>query len=186
MKLRWSFLFLLFLLPLTSQAEIFAESSGISGNRYFGINLSALRYQEGDADAHEPAIGARYGYSFSDYLAVEGHVAAGLENDVIQDDNVVVGVDYLAGIYVRGNLFLWDPRARLYGLIGITHGKITIEAFNVEDKTTDTELSFGVGFELYGDSRNALNIEAMRYLDGEKDDASYEVDAFTLGYTHRF
>jgi hypothetical protein len=182
MKLRWSFLFLLFLFPLTASAEIFAESSGITGNRYFGINVSALRYQEDGRDAHEPAIGARYGHAFNDYLAVEGHVAAGLENDSIEYGDVTVGIDYLAGIYLRGNMFLWDSRARLYGLIGITYGKITVEEYNIENQDTDTELGYGVGLELYGDARNAVNAEIIRYMDGN----NYEVDAFTLGYTHRF
>jgi hypothetical protein len=185
MKLRWSLLFLAFLFPFSASAEIFAESSGVSGNSYFGVNLQGLRYSaDPDFNTNEAGLGLRYGREFGNYLAVEGHVAIGLDNDT--SAGVEVGVDYLAGIYLRGNMFLWDPRARLYGLVGVTHGKITSEAFALSETTTDTEMGFGFGFEFYGDSRNAVNLEFMRYMDGEKDNENYEIDAFNLGYTHRF
>lgn len=184
MKLRWSFLFLAFLLPINANAEVFAESSGISGDSYFGVNLTGLRYTEDDFNINENGLGFRFGHSFGNYLALEGHAVAGLNNDTSM--GIEVGIDYLAGVYVRGNMFLWDPRARLYGLVGITRGKITAEAFGLSDSVTDTEMGYGVGFEFYGDNRNAVNLEFMRYMDGEDDGVDYEVDAFNLGYTHRF
>ena len=184
MKFRWSFLFLLFLIPLSAQAEIFAESSGITGSNYFGVQLSGLRYTQDDFNTNESALGLRVGHEFGNYLAVEGHAVAGLEND--SSRGVEISMDYLVGIYVRGNMFLWDPRARLYALAGVTHGKITTLAFGLTDRTTDTELGFGFGFEFYGDKRNAVNLEFMRYLDGDEDGVNYEIDAFSLGYTHRF
>jgi hypothetical protein len=185
MKLRWSFLFLALLFPFTASAEIFAENSGITGDSYFGVNAQGLRYsQDDDFDAHEAGLGLRLGHQFGNYLAVEGHATIGLDNDT--SAGVEVGVDYLAGVYLRGNIFLWDPRARIYGLVGVTYGKVTKEAFGLSDTTTDTEPGFGFGFEFYGDDRNAFNVEFMRYMDGEEDDENYEVDAFNLGYTHRF
>lgn len=184
MKLRWSLLFLALLLPLTANAEIFAESSGISGSNYFGVNLQGLRFSEDDFNINETGFGLRVGHEFGNYLAVEGQAAAGLDNDTSM--GIEVGIDYLVGIYLRGNMFLWDPRARLYGLVGVTRGKITAEAFGLSDSMTDTEMSYGIGFEFYGDERNAVNLEFMRYMDGEDDGVDYEVDAFNLGYTHRF
>ncbi len=185
MKLRWSLLFLMACFPLTSNAEVFADSSGISGNSYFGVFVSGLRYEEDAFDAHEVGAGLRLGYEFNNYFAVEGHVTAGLTNDEVFGV-MDIGVDYLASAYLRGNIFLWDPQARLYGLIGVTHGKITAEAFGISDSLTDTEMSYGLGFELYGNSRNAINLEFIRYMDGEDDGVDYDVDAFNLGYTHRF
>ncbi len=184
MKLRWSFIFLAFLLPLSAHAEIFAEGSGISGSNYFGINISGLNYSEDDFDVNETGLGLRLGHEFGNYFAVEGHAVAGIEDDSSQ--GVDISIDYLAGVYLRGNIFLWDPRARLYGLVGVTTGKVTAKAFGLSDTTTDTELGYGLGFEFYGDSRNAVNLEFMRYMDGEDSGVDYEVDAFSLGYTHRF
>lgn len=184
MKLRWSFLFLLFLIPLNAQAEIFAENSGISGSNYFGVQLSGLRFNEDEFNTHESAVSMRVGREFGNYLAVEGHAVAGLENDTSQ--GVEVSIDYLVGVYLRGNMFLWDPRARLYAMAGVTHGKITATAFSLTDKTTDTELGYGFGFEFYGDKRNGVNIEFMRYMDGDEDGDNYEVDSISLGYIHRF
>ena len=185
MKLRWSLLFLMSLLPLAAQAEIFADESGISGNGYFGVNLSGLRYEDDFDDFHEVGAGLRLGYEFNNYLAVEGHLGAGLTNDTLAG-YIDIGVDYLAGIYLRGNIFLWDPQARLYGLIGMTRGKITAEAFGISDTLKDTEMGYGIGVELFGDSRNAINLELMRYMDGEYQGDDYNIDAFNLGYPHRF
>lgn len=187
MKFRWSLLFLVLFFPFAAHAEVFADSSGISGNNYFGVNLSGLRYSEQDSevDTHETGLGLRFGHGFGDYLAVEGHAVAGLDDDVILG-GLRIGIDYLLGVYLRGNMFLWDPRARLYGLVGVTRGKLTAEALGLTDTLTDTEMSYGVGFEFYGDDRNAINLEYMRYLDGEDNGFDYDVDAFSIGYTHRF
>jgi len=185
MKLRWSLLFLVACFPLTSNAEVFADSSGISGNAYFGVHMGGLRYEEDNFDAHEVGAGMRLGYEFNDYFGLEGQVNAGLTNDDVFGVGDI-GIDYLASLFVRGNLFLWSPQARLYGLIGVTHGKITAEAFGISDSLTDTEMSYGLGVELYGNSRNAVNLEVIRYMDGEDDGIDYNVDAFNLGYIHRF
>jgi len=185
MILRWSFIFLAFLLPLSAQAEIFAEGSGISGSNYFGVSLLGLNYSEDDFDVNETGASLKLGHEFGNYFAVEGHAVAGLEND--SSLGVEISIDYLAGIYVRGNIFLWDPRARLYGLVGVTTGKIVAEEeLGPSDTLTDTELGYGLGFEFYGDSRNAVNLEFMRYMDGKDGGVDYEVEAFSLGYTHRF
>ena len=105
-----------------------------------GVNLQALRYStDPEFNTHESGLGLRLGREFGNYLAVEGHVGIGLDNDT--SAGVEVGIDYLAGIYLRGNMFLWDPRARLYGLVGVTHGKTTSEAFGLSDTTTDKDRS---------------------------------------------
>jgi hypothetical protein len=184
MILRWSFIFLAFLLPLSAQAEIFAEGSGISESNYFGISLLGLNYSEEDFDVSETGASVRLGHEFSNYFALEGHVVAGLEDD--SSLGLEISIDYLAGIYLRGNIFLWDPRARLYGLVGVTTGKVSAEAFGLSDTLTDTELGYGLGFEFYADDRNAVNLEFMRYMDGEDSGFDYEIEAFSLGYTHRF
>ncbi len=185
MKLRWSLLFLLACLPLTSNAEVFADSSGISGKAYFGVHAGGLRYEEEDYDANEVGAGLRVGYEFNNYFGLEGQLNAGLTNDDMFGVGSI-GVDYLASFFVRGNIFLWDSKTRLYGLLGVTHGKITAEAYGISDSLTDTEMSYGLGIEFYGNSRNAINLEVIRYMDGEDHGFDYNVDGFNIGYIHRF
>jgi opacity protein-like surface antigen len=185
MKLRWFLLCVFSFFPLASQGEIFADSSGISGNGYVGIHYSGLRYEEDTSfKAHQPGAIFRVGYEIGDYLGVEGQLGSGLHDDNI--NGVSIGVDYLASIYLRGSIFLWDPQARLYGLVGVTRGKVTAKAFGLSSSLTDTEMSYGIGVELYGNSRNAFSLEFMRYLDGEDNGVNYTVDAFNIGYIHRF
>lgn len=185
MKLRWFLLSIFCSFPLVSNAEIFADSSGISGKSYFGVHYSFLNYErEGGFDAQHQALGLRVGHEFIDYLGVEGQFLGGLRDDDIAGYRF--GVDYLAGAYVRGNMFLWDSRARLYGLLGMAYGKSSGSQFGISTSSTDTGLSYGMGVEFYGDSRNAVSLELMRYLDGEDNGVNFDIDAFNIGYIHRF
>lgn len=185
MKLRWLLLFIFCAFPLASSAEIFAENSGITGNGYFGVHLSGLRYEESTFNFHEPAGGFRLGYEFADHFGVEGQLATGLHDD--SEAGVSYGVDYLVGAYVRGSIFLWDPRARLHALAGVTRGKTSTTSLGLTTTETHTEPSFGLGLELYADSRNGFSFEFMRYLDGENDGGdNFNIDTFNLGYIHRF
>jgi hypothetical protein len=197
MKLRWLLLFIFSSFPLISSAEIFAESAGISGNAYVGIHFSGMRYEQGDGyNVHQSMIGLRGGYEIANHFGIEGQLSTGLQDDefanpTLLDPNrvVTVGVDYLAGLYLRGSIFLWDPRARLYGLAGVTRGKITQDVIGstITETKDQTDPSYGFGFEFYGDERNAVSIEFMRYLKGDDSNGiNYNLDAFNLGYVHRF
>ena len=184
MKLRWLLLFIFCAFPLTSSAEIFAENSGITGNWFFGVQFSGLGYEEPGLDFQEPGGGLRLGYELFDHVGVEGHFVAGLHNDDI--GGIAYGVDYVTGVFVRGSIFLWDPRARLYVLGGVSRAKVSRTAFGLTTSNTFTEPSYGVGLEFYGNSRNAVSLEFLRYLDGDEGGVNFEVDAFNLGYIHRF
>jgi len=185
MNVKHIILSALFLFPMVADAEIFADNSEIEGSNYFGINFLGLKYEEDALDFHETGAALRLGHEFNSYFAIEGQIGAGLTDDKLFGV-VDIGVDYLVGLYARANVFLWSPSARLYALVGVTHGKITAEAFGISDTLRDTELGYGVGVELYGNSRNAINLELMRYMDGEDDGFDYTVDAFSIGYIHRF
>lgn len=179
------------LFPFHSQADVlFADSSGIEGNNYIGIHASLMDYQEDNTTGYEFEVegGAiRVGHEFNNYLAIEGQI--GLTND---DEylGVDTGIDYFVGLYARGNLFLFNPSARVYGLIGVTHAKFTAtlsdDHFSISDSESDTALAYGVGIEFYGNSRNGINLELMRYMDGKENDIDYTLDAVNLGYIHRF
>jgi hypothetical protein len=184
MKLRWLLLFVFGAFPLASSAEIFAENSGITGNWYLGVQVSGLDYEEPGLDFQEPATALRFGFELFDHFAFEGHFGAGLHDDTI--GGTAYGVDYYTGLYLRGNIFLWDPRARLYALAGISRAKISRTAFGLTTSTTYTDPSYGVGLEFYGNPRNAINLEFMRYIDGDDGGVNYDINTLSLGYIHRF
>lgn len=173
------------LLPLNAYSAVFADASGIDGSNYFGVSALGIRYHEDLVDFHDTGFALIGGHEFNDYFGVEGRVGTGLTGDKISGI-VDVGVDYLVSIFARASIFLWDPHARLYVLAGMTHGKLTAEAFGLSSSLTDSELGYGLGFEFFGDNRNAVNLEFIRYIDGEDQGIDYNVDAFSIGYTHRF
>ena len=191
MKFKYLLASSLLFTPLLSQADVlFAENSGIEGKNYVGIHASFMNYHEDDPSDFEFEVegGAiRVGHEFNNYFAIEGQ--AGLTNED-EYSGVDTGIDYFVGLYARGNLFLFDPKARVYGLIGVTHAKFTAtldtDHFSTSESDTDTALAYGLGVELYLDSRNGLNLELMRYMDGSEDDIDYTLDSFNIGYIHRF
>jgi hypothetical protein len=188
MKLRWLLLFVFSSFPLVSNAELFADSAGISGNAYFGVQLSGVRYEQDNGyNMHQPAFGLRFGYEVANHIGLEGQLATGIQDDEI-GGVATNGVDYMTGLYLRGSMFLWDPRARLSLLAGVTHAKITQKVIGtlISDTKKETDPSYGIGFEFYGDERNGVSLEFMRYLKGDRDNTKYNLDTFNIGYIHRF
>lgn len=190
MKFKYLILSLFLSFPIYSEAnEWFADSSGIEGKNYVGIHASFMDYQEDQTNFEFEVEGGalRVGHEFNNYFAIEAQ--AGLTND---DDylGIDTGIEYFVGIYARGNLFLFDPKARIYGLIGVTHAKFTaqlnLDHYSDSVSDTDTALAYGVGVEIYGNSRNGVNLEYMRYMDGSENDIDYTLDSINVGYIHRF
>jgi hypothetical protein len=111
---------------------------------------------------------------------VEGHFGI-FSGDTVDDNDYQI--DYMASIFARGNLYLFDDRARIYLMQGFTYFAGDVPRFKGED---DVALAFGLGLELYGDERNALTLEAIRYADGDLHNVDYKIDSINLGYLHCF
>jgi hypothetical protein len=43
-----------------------------------------------------------------------------------------------------------------------------------------------LGIELYGDDRNAVTLEWIRYADGDVNNVDYKLESANIGYVHRF
>ncbi|MEN8167648.1 MAG: outer membrane beta-barrel protein [Pseudomonadota bacterium] len=185
MSVKNTFLAAALLIPFgVCQAELFAEGSGLEGGSYVGVLGSVVDYEDDfGAEYDVEGVALQVGHEFGPYLALEGRV--GVTND---DDQgwASFSMDYFAGLYLKGSLFLWDPRAKVYGLVGATHAKLTFETLGQSYGDTNTELAYGFGLEFYGNARNGISLEVMRYLDGSEDDVDYTVDAVSIGYLHRF
>lgn len=164
------------------RAEVFAESSGIEGNNYFGVIVASPQYKEDDSSTDFRGTGliARGGREFTKYFAVEGHFGV-FSGDTVNGNDYQI--DYMASIFARGNLYLFDSRARVYALGGITRLTGDVPGFT---GVNDTALAIGLGLELYGNERNAITLEWMRYADGDIHDVDYKLESVNLGYLHRF
>jgi hypothetical protein len=165
-----------------AQAEIFADGSGIEGNNYFGVIVASPQYKEDDSNTDFRGTGliARGGREFFKYIAVEGHFGI-FSGDTVDDNEYKI--DYMASLFARGNLFLFEDRARAYLMVGVTYFTGDVPRFKGDD---DVAPAFGLGLELYGDEHNAITFEAMRYADGDLHNVDYKIDSINLGYQHRF
>ena len=120
----------------------------------------------------------------NDFFAMEGRVAFGLGEDKIEDFAGLIDVnfeiDYLIGMYFRGNLPIGGtPRVRAYALLGFTQAKFTARAAGFSDSDTETDIGYGLGIELFGNERNAISLEYLRALDIE-DDGDFTVDSVSI------
>jgi hypothetical protein len=165
-----------------AHAEVFADGSGIEGKNFFGVIVASPQYKEDDTNADFRGSGliARGGREFVKYFAVEGHFGI-FSGDTVDDNDYQI--DYMASIFARGNLYLFDDRARVYLMGGLTYFAGDVPRFSGED---DISPAFGLGIELYGNERNAITLEWMRYADSDIHNVDYKIDSVNIGYLHRF
>ena len=170
----------------------------ISSGNYVGIeymNQSAsFSFQQAtstsDVDTDLDGIIFRVGRYFSNYLGLELHGGFSLEHKNF-DNSTTAKNDYLAGLFVRGNIPFYQQNINLYALVGGSTARVsyTEPTRNVGGqaaggKTTikGNGLSYGLGLELYGTPNTALNIEWKRYLSK----ADFKLQGFSVGIIHHF
>ena len=172
----------LLLSSAVSQAEVFADGSDIEGNNYFGVILASPQYKEDDSNTDFRGAGliARGGREFFKYFSLEGHFGI-FSGDTVDDNEYKI--DYMTSLFARGNLYLFDDRAKVYLMTGFTFFSGDIPGFNGAE---DFAPAFGLGVEFYGDERNALTLEAIRYADADYHNVDYKIESINLGYLHRF
>jgi hypothetical protein len=166
----------------TANAEESFQASGIDGDRYVGVMVSSPQYKEDDSNAGFRGAGlmVRGGMEFNRFLAVEGHFGVFGEDTV---DSNSYQIDYLLSIYARGNLPLENGRIRPYVLGGVTRFSGNAPGFSSVD---DTAVGYGMGIEFYGDERNAVTLEWIRFADGDVNNVDYKLESFNFGFVHRF
>jgi hypothetical protein len=182
---KWAFLLLTFSIRLSTSVN--SVASGLEGQNYFGIGASSLKYNEDPVTTHHTALTLKVGHEMNDFLAVEGRLSLGLGEDKVEDViDFDFEIDYLVGMYFRGNLPIGgSPRVRAYGLVGFTRGKFTARAFGFSSSDSETDIGYGLGLELFGNNKNAINLEFMRSLDVDSD-YEFTVDSVTIAYINRF
>ncbi|MET0088977.1 MAG: hypothetical protein ABW068_02980 [Candidatus Thiodiazotropha sp.] len=166
---------------MLAQAEIFADGTGYEGDNYFGVMVASPRFEFDDSGDEFRGTGmfVRAGREFFKYAAVEGHFGI-FSADTVDDEDYQI--EYMASVFGRGNIFLFDDRARAYALAGLTYFSADVPGYNASEYS----MSYGLGVELYGDSRNAVSLEWIRYADEEIHNHDYTIESVNLGYIHRF
>ncbi|MET0026977.1 MAG: outer membrane beta-barrel protein [Candidatus Thiodiazotropha sp.] len=167
---------------MLAQAEIFADGTGYEGDNYFGVMVASPRFEFDDSGDEFRGTGmfARAGREFFKYAAVEGHFGI-FSSDTVDGENYQI--EYMASLFGRGNIFLFDDRARAYALAGMTYFAGDVPGWN---SVSETSFSYGLGVELYGGSRDAVSLEWIRYADEDIHNQDYTIESVNLGYIHRF
>ena len=124
------------------------------------------------SDASPLLVQAQAGYFFNDYLALEGRYGTSMQREGR------LNVDRLVSAYAKLNVPISD-RFAMYGLTGYS----SVEINHQESGTIKEQgFSFGVGMHFALSRHNAVVFEFVDSVSEE----SLRLNAFTLGFQHRF
>ncbi len=152
---------------------------------YWGLAITPMQYDDavGALETFDlVGVTGRLGLDFGRYLGVEAQAGT-----TSSDENLLAGTDFDLGVdnFVSGYLRLNIPieRGRLYALAGWTAVEFAADAnqFSIDDDYQE-DLSWGLGVELYGNERTALDINYIRYLDEDET----VLEGVSLGFVRRF
>ena len=151
---------------------------------YVGVIGSALTYkQSGASSASLTSLGVLGGQVLGPHWAVEGRLAAGIDEDTINVGSATVPVDVgfsLSGL-VKGILPL-GPRFGIYGLAGISLADFGGPNAAVTASTSEAGFSYGAGVEIGFLPTVSLTLEWMRMLAR----SDFNLDAASLALNFRF
>jgi hypothetical protein len=163
-------------------APVHAQSQSGPSQMYAGVNFSSISYEESSrGTANLTAIGIKLGREFNPNFAVEGRFGTGLSDDNLGSGVNDVSVEYYLGAYAKGILPL-SPRIGLYGLAGVTYGKLSASGASLRLSSADADFSYGFGMDFGIGATTALNVEWMRMFEG----SGYNLDAVSIGLNFKF
>ena len=154
------------------------------GDTYVGGGFSMVTVDIDTFDDVDPtaAVG-RLGYGVTDNIAIEGRLGFGLSDDELENTDVDVEIDQLAGVYGVAHLPLGEAFS-LYGLAGFTYGELSYAApgtsFTVDED--DTDFSYGIGGQFDVSDNVAAFVEWAQYFD----ESDYEITGVTVGANFNF
>jgi hypothetical protein len=181
MELSMRKLPIFFLVLLTSPLAVAADGP----NAYWGVMAGVSEFSITGEDLRPTSYTGRLGFEFNKFLSVEGRLMAS-ESDTFAD-GTSFEVTYLGNASAKLNIPFGDEkRVNFYGLVGYSSWKWTINQSGSIFHDTDDGVSYGVGFDLFADGINGVNIEAVRYLDSKIGGTDYTLDTASIGYVRRF
>jgi hypothetical protein len=150
---------------------------------YMGVSAGSLIYKERELDTLSPTIlEFRIGQQFSPFVAIEGRIGTGINND--ERDGYKLNVQAVYGGYVKGIVPL-SPWFSGYGLAGV--GGVQLHRNYPDFNSSDAGLSFGFGAEFKLGGGASLNAEWLRLTTGTNDRIfDYTADQLTFGVNWHF
>ena len=173
-------------LSLVTAALIFLPLGAQAGNGYIGASVGNMNYQEPGTSLHALNLTGRLGYRLASALDVEVRAATATSAD---NGSLEFSLNSLAGAYIKLN---WSPMQsrhfEIYLIGGGTYISAAIGPVGTTATETDSSGSYGIGFDFFGNDSTALNLEWMRYGDGEigPTNTPYTLDTLTVGLVHHF
>lgn len=157
---------------------IFSVMSGNANadqHAYGGINVTPLKYSEEYFDATLVSLIGIAGYEFNRYFSGEMRFGIGLKGE--DYDGGSLDLNKLIGGYIKAGMPVNDSFVP-YVIVGSTN--IELEAGGESASESDT--SFGLGFDFGLNEKTFFAIEYMNYFD--KNGA--EINGFSLGIKSKF
>ncbi|WP_144394745.1 porin family protein [Pleionea sediminis] len=155
-----------------------ALSASAFADDYVGANYAIV-----DVDSAKPtALSFKYGKHITNNIVVEGRLGLGLSDDELDFfTDVKAELDNMYGVY---GVYRFMPKSSfdLYGLVGFTKGKVSAKGSGFSVSESESDLSYGLGFDIKMSDSTAFNLEWARLID--KDDL--EATTISAGVTFKF
>lgn len=172
----------------TTAAILSFVSSNLLAGSYGGISVSSIDYSEEgiNDDASLTAVSGKIGSMLNENFGFEIRVGTGIADDdvpvVISGLNVDVNVELKSfyGAYIKGLIPISD-KIHPYVILGYTHGKVEYSAsylgLEFSDDSSESDVSFGAGFDIYLSESSSLNLEYLNWFDKD----GTEISGLSIG-----
>jgi outer membrane autotransporter protein len=157
---------------------------------YGEIGYTSLKIEGNGYSVHPDAVRGIIGYAFHPYLALEGMLAGGINDDDTNvssfgvPTNVGLKLQHAYGIYVKPR-YEWN-QVEAFGRLGWARSKVRATAsaggLSASESNSDDDFSYGAGVNYRFDPRMHVGVDYMVYYD--KDNS--KVNGWTISFGYRF
>lgn len=144
-----------------------------------GYTFTTLEFDDFDADTDLGVLFVRGGYQFNQYVAIEGRLGQGVQDDEIQ--GLKLEIETIYGAYAKVGLPT-DVGLYPYVLLGMTHAEVKASARGYSDTSSDSDVSFGIGADYWFNSQLSAGLEYANLYDTD----GVTVSGLTVGVNYKF
>ena len=160
-----------------------AASANSAGSGYVGVLASHYTFDVSGVseDLNPTGLTLRGGYFLTDYIAVEGRLGTGVNDDSIGNSGVDLELDHLFGVYAVGHIPVNEVFS-FYGLLGFSYAEATVSSRWASASDDDDGFSYGAGVQVNFTPQISGQLEYVSYL--SKSD--YDLNAASIGLSYNF